>query len=133
MHEIYISKPPTGVEAWIETYPFLETHNWSKTFLLPFKVLQEPYVQCLHYSIVHRLLNCNYNLYKLNIKNSPNCASCNCVDTIKHHVFQCDISRIFWKKLSNGFVINLMPNSLFTECEIIFGITQNSNAILEGF
>ena len=113
-----VIKPPTAVEPWIETYPFLENHDWSQTFLLPFKVLQEPYLQCFQYKIVHRLLNCNYNLYKWNIKNSPNCASCNCVDTIQHHLFQCDISRIFWKKLRNGFIINLMSNSVLLNAKL---------------
>ena len=126
-----IKPPPTAVEPWIETYPFLENHDWSKTFLLPFKVLQEPYLQCFQYKIVHRLLNCNYNLCKWNIKNSPNCASCNCVDIIQHHLFQCDISRIFWKKTEEWVYNQLDVKFSFTECEIIFGITQYSNALLE--
>ena len=119
------------MEPWIETYPFLENHNWSNTFLLPCKVLQEPYLQCFQHKSVHRLLNCNYNLRKWHIKNYPNCASCSCVDTIQNHLFQCDISRIFWKKTKEWVYNQLDVKFSFTECEIIFGTTQYSNALLE--
>ena len=39
-------------------------------------------VQC---KILNRILNCNYNLYTLGIKDSALCIKCGYVDVIQHH------------------------------------------------
>ena len=38
-----VSKPPTAI--WVNLFPFLEKHEWSVTFELPYKILREPYFQ----------------------------------------------------------------------------------------
>ena len=49
--ELIIKKvqPPTAINKWIETYPFLETINWRDIFTTPFKVVTEPYLQSFQY------------------------------------------------------------------------------------
>ena len=126
-----ISKAPTSIETWIETYPFLETHDWKDSFCLPYKVLKETYLQSFQYKIITRNLNCNYSLFKWKIKNSPKCDSCDMVDTIQHHLFQCNLTKVFWKNVEEWIYRSLEIKFNFTECEIIFGIPFNNDPILE--
>ena len=58
------SRPATSINTWVNIYPFLETHEWHITFSLPYKIIQEPYFQSFQFKILHRIINCNDNLYK---------------------------------------------------------------------
>ena len=63
-------KPLTVIETWVESYPFLNDIEWDSIFMLPFKILKEPYLQTFQYKVINRLINCNYNLHKWKISNS---------------------------------------------------------------
>ena len=62
------SKPPTSLKSWIELYPFLEKYNWNDTFVLPYKVIKETYMQSFQYKVLNRVINCNFNLFNLRLK-----------------------------------------------------------------
>ena len=122
-----LAKPPTAIEAWIEIYPFLETHDWKYTFNLPNIVAKETYLQSFQYKIITRTLNCNNNLYKWGIKASPTCIYCGHWDTIMHHLFECKESKIFWNHVQNWIFDKLKTMFRFTVCEIIFGIYESDD------
>ena len=69
-------------------YPYLEVSNWTKIYKLPFKICRDTYIQTLQYKILHRVLNCNYNLYLWKINDNSMCEICKFLDTIEHYLFQ---------------------------------------------
>ena len=114
-----ISKPPTSLNTWINIYPFLETHAWHITFALPYKIAHEPYLQSFQFQVIHRIINCNDNLYKWKIIDSPKCSYCTSVDTIEHHFYYCRISIELWRKLSHVIYEVFNLNIHFTVSEIL--------------
>ena len=125
-----LSEPITSLDTWIEIYPFLGNIDWKGVFLLPYKIVREPYIQTFQYKILNRTLNCNGNLYKWKIKQSPNCYFCNHYDTLEHHLFYCDESALFWKKLENWIFEILKAKFNFTVCEILLGINNLSGDLI---
>ena len=122
-----ISKPPTLVSTWINIYPFLETHAWHITFALPYKIVHEPYLQSFQFKIIHRIINCNDNLYKWKIIDSPKCNFCTSIDTIEHHFYYCHTSIEFWRKLSHVIYEVFNLNIQFTVCEILLGLSTHND------
>ena len=119
-----IAKPPIAIERWTELHPFLENHDWKCTFILPHKIAQETYLQSFQYKVVTRILNCNYNLHKWGIKDSPVCEYCNELDTITHHLFECQVVKTFWNEVELWIYDRLGVLFNLTVCEIIFGIRE---------
>ena len=90
-------KAPTALYTWIDLFPFLEKLEWSEIFSLAHEISKEPYLQSFQFKILHRTVNCGYNLFKWNVVDSAVCNYCNsCVDTIEHHFYYCVVSRDFW-------------------------------------
>ena len=120
-------KPPTAIDKWINTFPFLETEEWSPIFKRTFYITKEPYLQSFEYKILNRILNTNENLYKWKIQNSSECKLCGEVDGVEHHLFYCNKSKSFWTSLKNWMVDNLGYGFELTVCEVIFGIPDTKN------
>lgn len=115
-------KAPTALEKWIDMYPFLESYNWDSIFLIPFRIMTEPYFQSFQYKILNRILNCKDNLYNWKIKENNKCNYCKEIDTIEHHLVSCPESKIIWDKLEKWIYTNINIKFNLTECEIIFGL-----------
>ena len=91
-------------------------------FTLVYKITKEPYLQSFQYKVLNRTLHCCYNLYKWKIFSSPSCIYCTQTDTIEHHLYHCNVTSNFWKKVSTWlYKVNLIKLSL-TVCDIIFGL-----------
>ena len=112
------------VESWTELHPFLEHYDWKYTFILSNIVAKETYLQSFQYKVVNRILNCNYNLHKWGIKISPACIYCNYMDTITHHLFECEEVKSFWNHVQLWILEKLGVKFSFTICEIISGISN---------
>ena len=116
-------KPLTVIDTWLDIYPFLNDIDWSLVFKLPYKTVKEPYLQTFQYKVINRLINCNYNLHKWKIKESPTCNNCTKVtDTVEHHIYSCPKTEIFWSQLSNWIENVISVKFNFTVLEIIFGL-----------
>ena len=126
-----IIKPPTSINTWIEIYPFLEKFNWTDTFILPYKVLREAHLQSFQYKILNRIINCNYNLHKWGIKESSQCIYCTSVDTVGHHLYECNACKFFWKNLEEWLYKQVKVKFHFTVCEILFGLPLIGDPLLE--
>ena len=124
-------KTPTAIDTWINIYPFLENYDWKDIYMIPFRYVREPYLQSFQYKIINRILNTNEKLEKWSIKPSNKCNFCPAVDTIEHHLYQCDESKTIWLKLENWLfqIIEIKLN--LKECEILFGIPHACNEHLE--
>ena len=126
-----ITCPPTSINKWIETFPFMEGCDWNKIFMLPFKITKEPYLQSFQYKILNRILNCNDKLHTWKIKTTNICEYCSNIDTIEHHLFWCTNSQEFWNKVQKWIKDNLDTSLKLTVCEIIFGICIENNKSID--
>ena len=113
----------SGINTWIDLYPFLHEIKWYKIFNAVHHCAIETYLQSFQYKVVHRIINCKYNLYKWNIKENPFCIFCSHFDTIEHHFYLCGFSKLFWENVENWLVdlLKLSEKLTFTICEIMFG------------
>jgi len=130
VYNLYIEEKyenPKSQDKWIANYPILEAAEWEKIYKMPFFYCRETFLQSLQYKILHRILNCNYNLYKWGIKDTPKCDHCDSVDTLEHFLFECYKVNMFWKSIQKwlygitGISIN------FTLLEVIFGFMSDDD------
>ena len=112
---------PTSQNKWVEYYPFLETICWKKVYLLPFEIANSSYLITFQYKIIHRIFNCNYNLFVWNILDSPACSLCNQIDNIEHYFFYCHQSKFFWTQLEKWLSENSNETFKFTVLEVLLG------------
>ena len=115
---------PSSVDTWIDIFPFLESVSWKAIFKNTHQIVPDSYLQTFQYKVMHRLTNCNYNLFKWDLKKHPFCAYCNHTDTIEHHFYLCGYAKLFWELLSDHITValHLEKKLNLTICEVIFGI-----------
>ena len=65
-------------------------------YKLPYRVTKLTILQSLQYKILHKIINCNYWLYKIRIIDSPKCRYCDEDETIEHFFFGCTVTKQFW-------------------------------------
>ena len=77
-----------------KSFSFFRTKHLKEIFLLPFKILVEPFYQSFQYKL--------YTGKKLEWKiiTSSTCSFCGAVDTLKHHLYYSYVSTIFLEELS---------------------------------
>ena len=134
IYQIIISKKieePTSIETWTERFPFLVNLEWSKIYKLPFQTTCEPYLQSLQYKILNRVINCKDKLYKWNILKNNECIYCGKIDTIEHHIFECEETKLFWNRLQDWMSDTLEVSIRLTICEVLFGIPMPDNPDIE--
>ena len=120
-----IIKEPTAIAIWVDLFSFLDKIQWENIFLNVNHMIKETYIQTFQYKILHRLTNCNYNLFKWKLKDSPYCNYCNIhIDTIEHHFYLFALCKHSWEQLGNYLTRTFkIENSLdLTICEVIFSI-----------
>ena len=110
-------------------FPFLEKHEWSVTFELPYKILREPYFHSFQYKILHRIVNCGDNLFKWNIIDSPKCHYCTFIDTIEHHFFYCEIIQAFLENLEIKLKDIYDREIKLSICEILLGLNLENSSL----
>ena len=78
---------------------------------------------------MHRLTNCNYNLYKWKLKEQPYCSYCKHNDTMEHHFYLCGFCKLFWEQVGNHIAVTFgLTESLnLTICEVMFGLEYAHN------
>ncbi len=124
------AKPPTSLDTWTDTYPFMININWKTLFTIPYKIIKEPYLQSFQFKILHRIINCGEKLYQWKIVNDDKCNYCTeSIDTIEHHFFYCPESKLFWNRVEEWMKSNIEIEYNFTVCEVIFGIPFKVNHI----
>ena len=124
---------PTAIDTWIDLYSFLDIFPWYKIFKLAHCIVPETYLHTFQYKILHRLLNCNYNLNKWKLKDNPNCLYCKRVDTIEHHLFDCELNLAFWDRVKTWLAetLGICNEQKYSVCEILFGYNIQENGYSE--
>ena len=83
----FTNNVPTAQNKWVEYFPFLEAANWCKLYKLPQQCTHETKLQSFQYTILQRFVGCSYNLFLWKLRESPNWAVCEEVDSIEHMFF----------------------------------------------
>jgi hypothetical protein len=68
----------------------------KKVYTLPYISTRSTTLQALQYKILHKIINCNYWLHKIRIKDSPQCRFCRDPETIDHFFYSCENTKHFW-------------------------------------
>ena len=134
IYQIAINKKiqePTSLDTWLDRFPFLINLEWNKIFKLPFVTTCEPYLQSFQYKILNRILNCRDKLYTWDILKDSKCIYCDKTDTLEHHLFECEETRLFWNRLQKWMNDNLEVSISLTICEVLFGIPIPNNPDIE--
>jgi len=115
-------KTPSNENKWVEQYPFLEMLDWKEVYKLPYKICRNTFIQTLQYKILHRYLNCNYNLHIWQIKDTNKCREWEEIETIEHFLYYCKNVKAFWNSVKEWLKNIINVNFDLTVLEIIFGI-----------
>lgn len=108
----------------------MSDERWKHIYRMPFECLRETKYQSLQYRVVHRIIPCNYLLYRYKIKDSDKCEHCNRTDDIMHYFCTCEKSMALWNRIWTWLAYVLKIRIQITEMEMILGIYGGYNAIL---
>ena len=116
---------PTAQRKWDNVLLLLETHDWYKTYTLPYKVTRDTNVRWFQYRLIHRILSTNTFLYKIGISQNNLCSFCNnAVETIVHLFWECNLVNNFWHNLESwlkGECVHIIELNITKE-DVILGI-----------
>jgi hypothetical protein len=93
--EHYCNSIPNSQLYWQNKYK-IDDETMKLVYTLPYRVSKLTILQSLQYKILTKILNCNYWLHKIKIKDSPTCSFCNEEETIEHFFFGCRKTKQFW-------------------------------------
>jgi hypothetical protein len=78
---------PTSEQKWAEKTGILFTiEMWADVYNLAKTLTKIAKIITFQFKITHRILACNYNLYKWQIKDTSQCDKCCEIDTLEHHI-----------------------------------------------
>ena len=113
--------PPNTQTYWQNRYT-LDTEQMQIIYKLPYKVTRRTTLQAMQYKILHKIVNCNYWLHKLTIKDSPKCRFCQDDETIEHFFYGCTITKDFWYAFQTWWNLNTLDNiPIIFEKDILLG------------
>jgi hypothetical protein len=71
----------------------IDEDTMKLVYTLPYRSSKLTILQSLQYKILTKILNCNYWLFKIKIKDSPKCRFCEEEETIEHYFFSVKTQR----------------------------------------
>ena len=83
--------------------------------------------------MINHILKTKKKVEKWSIKPSNKCNFCQSVDTIEHHLYQWENSKIIWDKLGNWFLINIQLKLNLKECKILHPHSPAAHLVLINF
>jgi hypothetical protein len=123
-----ISKRPTTENKWSEKNNFEITEEmWKIIYTNSKHVTNDTTILNFQYKITHRLLACNYNLKTWKIKQTNTCNYCDKIDTIEHHLIECETTETFWRQVFNWWANSLKVWLQVDTYEVLFGIPNENN------
>ena len=98
-----------------------------KLYLLRSKITLDTYLLTFQYKILHRIYNCNYNLYVWKIKDNPTCDFCAGIDNLEHFFYYCPRSQAFWNQIVSWLSMSLHVEISLSVLGTLFGTTNVCN------
>jgi DNA-directed RNA polymerase subunit M/transcription elongation factor TFIIS len=106
---------------WQNRYQ-LNDEKMKEFYLLPYIVTRSTTIQSMQFKILHKIINCNYWLNKIKIKDTSQCRFCNNIETIEHYFYACPITKQFWTALLGWWNVNTDTNiTQLIEKDVILG------------
>ena len=70
-------------------------------------------------------------MFNWSLKQSNRCNYCEAVDTIEHHLYQCNQSKNLWNQVETWIFQQLEVKLNLKECEVLFGLPNAINDHIE--
>ena len=103
--------------------------NVKDVYELPFKVTVENKLRSFQFKIIHNIIPTNLSLYKMNIKESPQCEHCLFQnETLVHMFLECSVVEPFWKDVITWWNIKRSDNINPSYTEILYGYKPESKS-----
>jgi hypothetical protein len=138
LYEILLEKEhdcttPSNAQTYWQNKYKINDETMKVIYKLPYKATKLTSLQSLQYKILHKIINCNYWLYKIHILDSPKCRYCEEQETIEHFFFGCKVTKQFWYVFLTWWKASEMdtcPNTL-EENDFILGYNlHNPNEMI---
>jgi hypothetical protein len=100
----------------------------QQIYKLPYRSTKRTYLQTIQFKILHKIINCNFWLNKIKIKDTPKCRFCIEDETIEHYFFGCETTKSFWKVFQtwwNQFTLDEID--IIFEKDIILGYIRDTD------
>ena len=94
----------------------------------PYKSTNRKNLQSMQYKILNKIINCNYWLHKLTIKDTPKCRFCLEDETVEHFFYGCKVTKAFWKAFQtwwNQYTENEI--NIIYEKDVILGYDRDTD------
>ena len=113
---------PTNAQIYWQNKYKIDEEMMKYAYKLPYRASKQTILQSMQYKILNKILNCNYWLHKIKIKETPICRFCTEDETIEHFFFGCATTKYFWYAFLTWWKTtgNLAPEQL-EENDIILG------------
>jgi hypothetical protein len=122
---------PSNIHINWTNYFSLNEEQMQKVYTLPYEVTRWTKLQALQYKIVNKIINCNYWLHKIKIKDEPTCRFCDEIETLQHFLFGCKTTKQFWKAMLSWYNGQTQENiEQLTERDITLGYIKEPNQTL---
>ena len=103
--------------------------NVKDVYKLPFKVIVETKFRSFQFKIIHNIIPTNLSLYKMNIKETPQCEHCLFQNETLVHIFlECSVVESFWKDVITWWNIKRSDNINPSYTEILYGYKPESKS-----
>ena len=100
-------------------------------FILPYKIVYEPYVKAFQYKILNLILYTNKKLFKIGDSEHDRCTSCdNGLETLDHLFFYCCFSNIFWTHFEKYYFTLTKKSRVLSNQDIILGFITSPCPLL---
>jgi len=121
--------PPTAERRLIECgFIFQER---QKIYSLPFCVTSEVKLSVFQYKIGHNILYTNKILYKMKMKQQPDCPYCHDIDQTPLHLFvECPTAESFWNKFTKWYNAKCGGNIALEQNKIIHVVLRYTSSSL---
>ena len=125
-----IKNQPTALDKWIDDFPFLNDQDFKRFFRLPYTTSKSTKLQTFQYTIINRVIPCNENLHRWQLRENPICDNCCEIQTTKHLFFGCTVIKTFWDNIQAWVKSNLQITIPLSVTDILFGIPTYDDQLL---
>lgn len=114
------------VVKWNKYFPRLDEDGLLQAFVRIYTMTSCCQLQFFQFKILHRILVTNEKLYMWNMVESDICVFCDEeIETLCHIFFECEVTKIFWKKVSDWIHDKCNVLLVLSPLDILLGLEGN--------
>jgi hypothetical protein len=120
-------EPSNNHQYWKLKYSFDE-EDMIRIYTIPYISSKHTNLQSFQYKVLNKILNCNYWLHKIKIKDTSKCRFCPEMETIEHYLYACKVTKQFWKYFLTWWnTIRSDQVKELKESDIVLGYMKDNN------